>query len=361
MIHVVIGTKAQLIKMAPILKLMKMKNIYYNYISTGQHKATIDDILQNFDIKKPDYELYSGEDITSVSKMIMWSLKIVWHTLFNKRKIFRNDRNGMVLVHGDTFSTFIGAVMGKIGRLKVGHVESGLRSYNIWQPFPEELTRLIVFALSDYLFCPGEWAQNNLLKYEGRKINTKANTLSDSISFALPAIEQISDLNIPSQEYGIVTLHRFENFRNTEAALKVVKAVEIIAKSKLVLFILHKSSEINLYKYSLYERLKSNPNIELRQRYDYFKFIKLIIHASFVVSDGGSNQEECYYLGKPLLLLRNITERNEGLRHNAVLSEFNLDIIQNFLDNLETYRHPMLRLEKSPSEEIIRACMEFSY
>jgi UDP-N-acetylglucosamine 2-epimerase (non-hydrolysing) len=198
MIHVIIGTKAQLIKMAPILKTLKMEGIDYNYISTGQHKATIDDILANFAIKKPDYVLYDGKDITSVFQMLIWGIKNLFKTVLHKKVIFKNDKKGIVLVHGDTFSTLLGAVMGKIGGLKVAHVESGLRSFNLFHPFPEEITRLLTFRLSDYMFCPGEWAQNNLVKYNGIKINTQLNTLYDSLRFALPAIENLTGVEIPN-------------------------------------------------------------------------------------------------------------------------------------------------------------------
>jgi UDP-N-acetylglucosamine 2-epimerase (non-hydrolysing) len=359
MIHVVIGTKAQLIKMAPILKVLKDRNIEYNYISTGQHKETIKDILDNFEIKEADVVLYDGKDITSIFAMFVWSLRIIWQTIFKRKQIFNNDKNGIVLVHGDTFSTLLGAIMGKIGGLKVGHVESGLRSFNLFQPFPEELTRLLVFRLSDFMFCPGDWTVSNLKKYKGKKVNTEINTLADSLKTALPAIQKISDVAIPQKNYGIVTLHRFENFKDHESALKVVEAVERIAQKQHLLFIMHKPTEKNLIKHNLLNRLKSCANIELRSRYDYFRFIKLILSADFVVSDGGSNQEECYYLGKPVILLRNVTERQEGIGKNAVISKFQPEIIDEFINNVSNYKHDMHEITASPSEQIVDTCLPF--
>ena len=149
MIHIIIGTKAQLIKMAPVMKLLEQQGIEYNYISTGQHRETMDDILANFGIKLPDQITYTGKDITSVIQMFTWSVRNIVHTLQNKHAIFRNDTNGIVLVHGDTFSTLLGALMGKIAGLKVGHIESGLRSFNLFHPFTEEITRILTFRLSD--------------------------------------------------------------------------------------------------------------------------------------------------------------------------------------------------------------------
>jgi len=360
MIHVVIGTKAQLIKMAPVLKTFKLEGIDYNYISTGQHKATIDDILANFDIKKPDYVLYEGKDITSVFQMLIWVIRNVFKTIIHRKKIFKNDKKGIVLVHGDTFSTLLGAIMGKFAGLKVAHVESGLRSFNLFHPFPEEITRILTFKLSDYMFCPDEWAEKNLAKYKGIKINTQINTLYDSLRFALPAIENISGITIPDKKYGIVTLHRFENIYNYESIKRVVSIVEKISQKKYLLFILHKPTEKKLKKFDLFHTLENNPNIEFRERYDYFKFIKLILNADFVVSDGGSNQEECYYLGKPIILLRKATERNEGLGKNCVLSQYDLTIINKFIENIEQYTFDAKILPISPSKIIVEVCKQFS-
>ena len=248
-------------------------------------------------------------------------------------------------------------MMGKLAGLKVAHVESGLRSFNLFHPFPEEMTRILTFKLSDYMFCPGKWAENNLLKYKGIKINTQINTLYDALMFALPAIEKISDIKIPEKNYGIVTLHRFENIYTYDALKRVVSLVETISQKKYVLFILHKPTKNKLIKFDLYHRLENNPNIEFRKRYDYFKFIKLILKADFVVSDGGSNQEECYYLGKPIILLRKATERNEGIGENCVLSQYDVNIVNEFIDNIEKYTLKKRNLSFSPSK-IIVDCLE---
>ncbi|HHB93425.1 MAG TPA: hypothetical protein ENK59_09475 [Thioploca sp.] len=359
MIHVIIGTKAQLIKMAPILKILKMQGIDYNYISTGQHKSTIDDILANFAIKKPDYLLYNGKDITSIIKMLIWVIKNLIKTIRYKKAIFKNDKHGIVLIHGDTFSTLLGAVMGKIGGLKIAHVESGLRSFNLFHPFPEEITRLLIFRLSDYMFCPDKYSENNVANYRAIKINTQLNTLYDSLRFALPAIENIHDVNIPDKKYGIVTLHRFENIYNFESITRIVSIVEDISKKHFLIFILHKPTKIKLNKFKFIDRLKNNPNIELRKRYDYFKFIKLILQADFVVSDGGSNQEECYFLGKPILLLRKTTERHEGLSKNCVLSKYDPIIINEFTDNINKYKCNLKQSSISPSKLIVETCKPF--
>ncbi|MCV6636746.1 UDP-N-acetylglucosamine 2-epimerase [Candidatus Albibeggiatoa sp. nov. NOAA] len=352
MIHVIIGTKAQLIKMAPILKQMQDQGIAYNYILTGQHKDTVTDIANNFNLKQPDYILYSGTDITSIVKMGIWFTKCMIKTIFNKKQIFKQDKNGIVLVHGDTFSTLLGAMMGKIAGLKVGHVESGLRSFNLFHPFPEELTRILVFRLSNYMFCPGEWAVKNVQRYKAKKINTQFNTLYDALMQVIPKLKAIN-VDVPGYNYAIVSIHRFENIYNQAALERIVSTVQDIAKNKRLLFILHKPTEKKLYQFNMYQSLAQNPQIELRQRYDYFKFIKLVYHADFIISDGGSNQEECYFLGKPILLLRKATERNEGIGHNCVLSEYKPQVIADFVQHSQQYQNDFQSLSPSPTDIII--------
>lgn len=360
MIHVIIGTKAQLIKMAPILKTLRERSIEYNYITTGQHRETIDDILSNFEIKDPDYSLYDGKDITSVIQMFFWATRNIFHTIRNKREIFRNDRDGIVLVHGDTFSTLLGAIMGKIAGLRVAHIESGLRSFNLLHPFPEELTRILTFRLSDYMFCPGDRAVANLEKYSGEKINTEYNTLLDALHIALPVINRISDVPLPDRPFGVVTLHRFENIRNRAAMQRIIELVEEASKRKYLVFILHKPTEIKLRKFGVFPRLEKNPNIELRGRYDYFRFIRLITGAELIISDGGSNQEECYYLGKPVILLRKATERHEGLGKNCVLSNYDSATVKNFVEHVDKYTFEALQPVNSPSGIIVDHCAQFA-
>ena len=186
MIHIIIGTKAQLVKMAPAMVLLADRGIPYNFIYTGQHRDTIEEMLEDFGVKKPDVILYKGQDITSASSMIFWFCRILFLSLVRKQAIFRGDNQGIVLVHGDTFSTLLGALMGRIAGLKVGHVESGLRSYHLFHPFPEEITRILTFRLSHILFCPGDWAMKNVASIKKEKINIQANTLYDSLQRFTP-------------------------------------------------------------------------------------------------------------------------------------------------------------------------------
>ncbi len=206
MIHLVLGTKAQLVKMTPVMARLKERGIPYNFIFTGQHRATIEEMLDEFDLKKPDVVLYEGDDIVSIPKMIWWMGRILWKSLVKRRSIFGADRKGLVLVHGDTFSTLLGALMGRLGGLRVGHIESGLRSFNLFHPFPEELTRLATFRMSHTLFCPGDWAMNNVRTLRRERVDTRENTLADSLRLVLRCPHRRD--HIPSEPFGLVSLHR---------------------------------------------------------------------------------------------------------------------------------------------------------
>ncbi|MCA2961134.1 MAG: UDP-N-acetylglucosamine 2-epimerase [Silvanigrellales bacterium] len=360
MIHVVIGTKAQLIKMAPLMLALQKASVHYNFIFTGQHQETINDLRENFSLKAPDVTLHSGKDVTSLPMMLMWILKILFNTIFRRHRIFDGDtsKESVVLVHGDTFSTLLGALMGKVAGMRVGHVESGLRSFNLWHPFPEELTRLAVFRLSDVFYCPGPWALSNVAKYNGEKVDTGYNTLMDALRLATDSFQGAASTGTgeplcPGHPYCVITIHRFENIFSQSTLEMIVALVERIASKVQAVFILHPVTERRLREFGLMERMRSNRRVELRPRSDYFTFMRLVQSSEFLVSDGGSNQEEAFYMGKPCLLLRRATERQEGMGVNTVLSNYNTDTIDDFLNTYETLSSPARYMEHSPTALIL--------
>ena len=332
--------------------LLQEREIEYNFIFSGQHQDTIANLRENFGVKKPDVILHKGTDVNSIPKMLFWLIKVITVSLFRGRKIWQYDRKGVVLNHGDTFSTLLGSLLAKIYGHKNAHVESGLRSHNIFHPFPEELTRLAVFALSDIYFAPGDWAIHNLEKYSGTKVDTVGNTLYDSLTMVEQQVTA-NNVYIPDSPYAIVSLHRFENLYRLEKLEQLVDLILILAQKTHSIFILHSPTHRRLRQSGLLRKLESSPNISLRQRYDYKSFVHLIKGAEFVVTDGGSNQEECYYLGKPCLLLRKATERQEGIGKNVAISDYDTEIIEHFANNYATYKIDRPRLEVTPSETIV--------
>jgi len=355
MIHILIGTKAQLIKMAPVMKELQSREIDYNFIFSGQHNETIKDIRANFGVKAPDFVLYSGKDITSIPQIFFWFIRVLGKGLLNRGRICKNDSQGIILNHGDTFSALLGSILGRLSGLKTGHIESGLRSFRLFHPFPEEITRRLVFHLTDYFFCPGDWAVQNVKNYRGEIINTKENTLYDALNLSTSFSEPVE---CPECPFAIATIHRYENIFKPEQLAKIVEIIEKIAGGIKVLFIMHPPTKKNLLKYGYYDRLAANPMIELRPRYDYFRFISLLKNAEYVISDGGSNQEECFYIGKPCLLLRYATERKEGLDKNVVLSCFKAELIDDFVNNYKSYEFPPYHVTTGPSKLIVDLLIE---
>ena len=358
MIHVVLGTKAQLVKMAPVMVRMKERGVPYRFIHTGQHRATMSEMLAEFDLKPPDAVLYSGRDIVSLPQMALWLVRILFQCLTARREIFGPDARGIVLVHGDTFSTLLGALMGRVAGLRVGHVESGLRSFDIFHPFPEEITRLLTFRASHVLYCPGRWAVDNVAGYRREKVDTFANTLADTV--ALAARMPLRADHVPGGPFALVSLHRYENIFRRERLRELVEILEEIAEAEHCLFILHPPTEEQLKRSGLYARLADHPRIELRPRYTYFDFFALMQRADFVVTDGGSIQEESSYLGIPCLLLRKATEREEGLGANAVLSNYDRRVIRDFTLDFLNHRQPPAETRNRPSDIIIDSALEIA-
>ena len=358
MIHIVLGTKAQLVKMAPVMARLRDRGVPYRFVHTGQHQATMGEMLDEFGLKHPDLVLHAGRDVVSIPQMAIWMARILWKCLTHRQEIFGPEPRGIVLVHGDTFSTLLGALMGKVARLRVGHVEAGLRSFRLLHPFPEEITRLLTFRLSDSLYCPGSWALSNVERFGSERVDTGCNTLADTLELAL-AVERRRD-HVPDGPYALVSLHRYENIFDRDSFARLIGFIEELAEGVRLLFILHPPTERQIDRMGFRERLEQNPRIELRPRYTYFDFVTLLEHARYVVTDGGSVQEESSYLGLPCLLMRRATERQEGLGENVVLSDLDPERIRSFARDPEQHRRERVALTLRPSDRIVDSAVAWS-
>lgn len=361
MITVLLGTRAQLIKMAPVILELERRDWPTQLIMTGQHRETMDRLLADFGIHAHPVSLYEGPEVTSIGRVIPWFLRCLWRLKKDAKQLFPADKKkNIVLVHGDTFSTLLGALAGKLTGQCVGHVESGLRSFRLLHPFPEELTRLAVFRLADMAFCPDSWSQENLAGYRLQTQNTGGNTLIDALRIALSAAHPLPR-ETPGEVFGVVSLHRFENIFREERLRHILSLIEESAERFPLVFVLHPATRRNLEKYGLLARLERNPKIHLWPRMGYFEFVSLIRKAAFVITDGGSNQEELSYLNKPTLLMRQATERQEGVGRNVVLSGYDRGRLLAFLDSLGARPLGTASLGTvSPSAVIADALVEFA-
>ncbi|MEC9423895.1 MAG: UDP-N-acetylglucosamine 2-epimerase, partial [Nitrospinota bacterium] len=301
MLHIIVGTRAQIIKMAPLMRVLEDKEIDYNFIFLAQHKETMYEIMTQFGIKKPDIIIGDmGKDITQVKEMIFWSFRVLIYSIFKSKLIFRDDKHGIVLIHGDAPPLLLGALMAKRQGLKVAQVEAGLRSFNYLKPFPEEITRVFSSkaGLIDIFFCQDEKAAMNVAQYKKTSFCTHYNTILDSLRLT-ENVELKKTIAEASGQFAIVSLHRFETISKKEKLEQVVKELIKISRKIKLLFILHPPTRVALKKMNLYELLEQEPACHLLPRLGFFEFNQILRNTEFIITDGGSNQEECFYLGVP--------------------------------------------------------------
>lgn len=341
--------------MAPVLRELESREQNYTLIFSGQHKATMAELLVEFKIVTVPEYLYEGEEITGIIQMGVWFIKSLLKLCLKRKKYLprASKSQTVILVHGDTFSTLLGAVAGKICGAQVAHVEAGLRSFKLWHPFPEEITRLLVFRLCDIAFCPNAWALQNLAAYRMRKIDSGGNTLIDAVNYAIaqPA-HPLGQCN--EAEYGVISLHRFENIFDRSRFTRILSLIDLAARRMPVVFVLHPATRKKLEQFELLPRLLSNDRYLLRDRMSYVPFLQLLSRSRFVITDGGSNQEELSYLGIPTLLMRQATERTEGIGRNVKIANYDENKVLKFLDELDTTTRGLAAVPSgAPSKTII--------
>lgn len=350
-LYFVIGTRAQFIKVAPVLRAMKDQGLPYTLIYTAQHRENIDEILDIYQLPQPDRVMYHRGEANTKSSFLRWFATLFFEILFHAKKYIPEP--GLLFTHGDTFTAWLAALLGKRSGCTVIHIESGCRSFNLLSPFPEEISRLITFAMTDIYLCADEWAVNNLRWYRGEKINMGANTILDGVRYALSCPRE-SRFEFEAQPYAVVSIHRFENIFTARFTEFILPTLKEIANSHRLIFTLHPTTRERLRALGLFDDLASHPNIQLHERFGFVDWINVCNQAEFVISDGGSNQEELSYLGVPTLLFRNETERQEGLGKNIVVSRFDRQVIQQFYQNPGAYRREPTPPDAQPSQVIIQ-------
>ncbi|MCM1182524.1 MAG: UDP-N-acetylglucosamine 2-epimerase [Roseburia sp.] len=351
-----IGTEAELIKLFPVIIKCQDKGKICNIIASGQNDLKRSRILDFVKLNGKFVELSKEESIKkSVTGLLVWFIR----TRKKARRIISSNFiaeklvSRPMIVHGDTISTLMGAMVGKALRMKVCHVEAGLRSHNLFSPFPEEIDRLLISRLADMHFAPGIEPYKNLRGVKGRVVNTEFNTILDSLAFSkeIPVLtnglEELSDT-----DYFVFVMHRQENLVNKGFMRQVIKHVNKIAQKRKCVLILHKITENALNQMKILEELKNSSRFVLLPRVDYFDFMKLLENAEFVITDGGSNQEELYYMGKPCLIMRKQTERLEGIGSNVLLYRGRIEMIERFAGEYANYVSESLVGIYSPSEII---------
>lgn len=336
---------------------LEKRGIAYNLIDSGQHAEWQEKFCSSLGIHKPDIMIRAGcRDITTPFVLIQWFINEYIKSIFfvkNTRERFFKNEGGICLIHGDTPTTLLSALIAMRCRIKIVHLEAGLRSYSLISPFPEELIRIIVMKIADVLFTSSKWAYNNLkrMHVKGKIVSISANTGLDSLRYS---ISKHSSDTLPMKNYCVISIHRFERLAQRKGLKELVELVERIAREKKVFFPVHPPTKRFLQQYGLMKKIHSLNNVISSDLYDHSKFLYLIKDADFIITDGGSIQEESYYLGVPCFILRSHTERQEGLGYNAVLAKKWANDIDNFLLNYRKFRkNSIVNSEFSPSSEIV--------
>ena len=350
MIHFVIGTRAQLFKTAPVMLECDKRGLQWRWIYTAQHKDTIQQSIDTFELPEPAYTVVEWDtEAKTMGKMWQWFWRMMV-ALTRGRKILAGmtGKKHVVVTHGDTITTWWAALLGKIYRCKVMHIEAGFRSGHYFSPFPEEINRIITARLSDYHMCPGAELVENVKKRRGEKIDTVYNTQIDTLDFGLKHCEKAS-LKVPKGEYVVASLHRYENIFNKEKMEKIVSLLGDVAKRFPVKFVQHPATSGQLDKLNLRQKLARNKNIELLPRLEYLPFIKLIKHCTFMITDGGGNLEELHLMGKPTLVFRSVVEHKGYIGDTAELSMLDRGKVLKFLKEYKKYDKPRIMPKHSPS------------
>ena len=353
-VMLVFGTRPEAIKMAPLVKEFQKQpeRVETVVCVTGQHREMLDQVLDIFDIC-PDYDLNimkQGQDLYDVTSRVLTGM----------RDVLKEVKPDVVLVHGDTTTSTAAALAAFYQQIPVGHVEAGLRTHNIYSPWPEEMNRLLTGRLATYHFSPTPLSRNNLIKesVDDRNIIITGNTVIDALYWVVDKIKSdkaldcelvgilakagydVSRLN-GGKKLVLITGHRRENFG--EGFLHICKAIRELAA-------LHPEMDIvypvhlnpNVQK-PVYELLSGVDNVYLISPLDYLPFIYAMQHSTLLLTDSGGVQEEAPSLGKPVLVMRNTTERPEAVEAGTVKlvgtdAEAIVSNVTELLRNKELYR-----------------------
>lgn len=330
-VMLVFGTRPEAIKMCPLVKEFQKRSDEFETIVcvTGQHREMLDQVLQIFDVK-PDYDLNimkQGQDLTDVTARVLIGL----------RDVFKECRPDVVLVHGDTTTSMAGALAAFYAQIPVGHVEAGLRTHNIYSPWPEEINRQITGRIASYNFAPTPLSEKNLIEEKAQgNIYVTGNTVIDALHLVVdklsndPSLSAEQDRILKEAGYDItrlvdgkklvlITGHRRENFG--DGFIRMVTAMKDLSeKYPNVDFVypMHLNPNVRKPIHEVFGEDLTLPNFFFIEPLQYLEFVHLMNKATIVLTDSGGIQEEAPGLGKPVLVMRDTTERPEALESGTV-------------------------------------------
>lgn len=330
-IMLVFGTRPEAIKMCPLVKEFQKHTDEFKTVVcvTGQHREMLDQVLTIFDVK-PDFDLNimkQGQDLTDVTARVLTGL----------RDVFKKCKPDVVLVHGDTTTSTAGALAAFYAQIPVGHVEAGLRTYNIYSPWPEEMNRQITGRIATYNFSPTPLSEKNLMEEKAHgNIYVTGNTVIDALHIVVDKLKNDTALAKEQEEilakagYDVnrlkdgkklvlITGHRRENFG--DGFIRMVTAMKDLSeKYPEVDFVypMHLNPNVRKPIHEVFGEDLTRPNFFFIEPLQYLEFVYLMEKSTIVLTDSGGIQEEAPGLGKPVLVMRDTTERPEALSSGTV-------------------------------------------
>lgn len=353
----IFGTRPEAIKMAPLVKYFQQNDVRIRPLVcvTGQHRQMLDQVMQIFEIT-PDYDLNimkSGQDLYDISAKVLLGL----------REILTESKPDVVLVHGDTSTSTLAALAAFYQQIPVGHVEAGLRTHDIYSPWPEEMNRQLTGRLATYHYAPTDGSKANLLSenVSSSRILVTGNTVIDALQWVLKKIhsdnlliKQISDdILLAGYDLGrlrkgrkmvLITGHRRENFGRS--FLSICRAIKLLAEKYIdvdFVYPMHLNPNVRKPIHEIFGAdLNVYENLFFIEPLDYLLFVYLMEKSSIVLTDSGGIQEEAPSLGKPVLVMRDTTERPEAVDAGTVKlvgADFTniVDGVSTLLENPELY------------------------
>lgn len=317
---IIFGTRPEAIKMAPVIKRLEAKNSKLKPVVcvTAQHREMLDQMLEIFDIQ-PDYDL----DIMKENQNLF---DITANGLKKLEKVFIKEKPSIILVQGDTTTTFIASLAAYYLKTKIGHIEAGLRTKDKFNPFPEEINRRLTDCLADYYFVHTEKAKKNLINegIDKKNIFLTGNTVIDALLMVIEKqknekIQKILekkfkkdfDLSFDNRRVILVTGHRRESFgKEFENICYGLKKIALDNQDVQIIYPVHLNPNVQKPVRKILTNIR---NVHLIEPLDYFSFIWLMNKAYVILTDSGGIQEEAPSLGKPVLVMRKTTERTEGI------------------------------------------------
>lgn len=330
-VMLVFGTRPEAIKMCPLVKEFQKRSEEFETIVcvTGQHREMLDQVLAIFDVK-PDYDLNimkQGQNLTDVTARVLTGL----------RDVFKECRPDVVLVHGDTTTSTAGALAAFYAQIPVGHVEAGLRTHNIYSPWPEEMNRQITGRIATYNFSPTPLSEKNLLEEKAHgNIYVTSNTVIDALHMVVDKLKtdavlaQEQNQVLASAGYDVtrldngrklvlITGHRRENFG--DGFIRMVTAMKDLSEKYTdvdFVYPMHLNPNVRKPIHEVFGEDLARPNFFFIEPLQYLEFVHLMSKANIVLTDSGGIQEEAPALGKPVLVMRDTTERPEALASGTV-------------------------------------------